>query len=113
MESKSGDKKTKFPVLIAVSLAVFVSAILSFFLGQSGILRLKELEAEYDRVRQENYRLALENKKTAEEIRSLRTDPATVEKVAREELHFVAPHDVVLVVPEPEGEKPASQETER
>ncbi len=113
MESKAGEKKTKFPVLIAVSIAVFVSAILSFFLGQSGILRLKELEAEYDRVRQENYRLALENKKTADEIRSLRTDPAAVEKIARDELQFVAPHDVVLVVQEPEEEKSASQETER
>jgi cell division protein FtsB len=110
MESKTGEKKSKSPVLIGVSLAVFVSAILSFFLGQGGILRLRELEAEYDHVRLENYRLALENKKTAEEIRKLRTDPAIVEKIAREELHFVSPHDVVLIVPEPE-EEATSEET--
>lgn len=104
MENKTGEKKSKSPVLIVVSLAVFVSAVLSFFLGQGGILRLRELETEYNNIRLENYKLALENKRTAEEIRKLRSDPAMVEKIAREELHFVSPHDVVLIVPEPEEE---------
>lgn len=101
METKSKEKK-KFPLLAGVFVSVLISAALSFFLGQSGILRLRELQTEYDKVRTENYKLALENKKTAEEIRKLRTDPAMVEKIAREELHYVSPQDVVLVVPEPE-----------
>lgn len=100
MANEQKDKQKKFPVLIVVSLAVTVSFALSFFVGQRGILKLRQLRNEYDRVSMENYRLAIENKQNAQEIKKLRHDPATVEKVAREELFFVSPHDIVLIVPE-------------
>jgi cell division protein FtsB len=48
----------------------------------------------------ENYKLAIENKKAADEIKRLRHDPALVEKIAREELQYVSPQDTVLIVPE-------------
>jgi cell division protein FtsB len=99
MENKSKERK-KFPILAAIFVSVLISAGLSFFLGQSGVLRLQELRDEYEKIRMENYKLALENKKTAQEIRELKTNPDTVEKIAREEMHYVSPHDVVLVVPE-------------
>lgn len=100
MVNEHKDKQKKFPVLIVVSLAVTVSFALSIFVGQRGILKLRQLRTEYDRVLMENYRLAIENKQTAKEIKKLRHDPATVEKVAREELLFVSPQDIVLVVPD-------------
>ncbi len=95
-------EKRKFPALLIITAAVVVSFTLSFFFGQSGIIRLRELNAEYEKVLMENYRLALENKKAATEIKRLRHDPALVEKIAREELQYVAPDDTVLIVPEPE-----------
>ena len=100
MANGQKEKQRKFPVLLIVALAVAVSFALSFFLGQRGILKLRQLRNEYERVSIENYRLAMENKETAKEIKKLRRDPATVEKVAREELQFVSPHDIVLIVPE-------------
>ena len=93
-------EKRKFPGLLVICAAVALSFTLSFFFGQSGIIRLRELNAEYDRVLMENYRLALENKKSANEIKRLRHDPALVEKIAREELQYVSPQDTVLIVPE-------------
>lgn len=93
-------EKRKFPILFIISAAVFVSLMLSFFLGQSGVIRLRELNEEYERVSMENHRLAMENKKSASEIKKLRHDPAAVEKIAREELQYVSPADIVLVVPE-------------
>jgi cell division protein FtsB len=104
MANGQKEKQKKSPVLVIVSLAVGVSFALSFFVGQRGILKLRQLRNEYDRVLMENYQLAMENKRTTQEIKKLRHDPATVEKVAREELLFVSPHDIVLVVPE-EGEQ--------
>ncbi len=68
-------------------------------MGQNGILRLQQLRREYDSLMTQNHRLALENRQLGEEIERLKRDPATVEKIAREELHFVSPHDVVLLVP--------------
>lgn len=91
--------KRKVPVLVLISTTVFVSFLLSFFLGQSGIFRLRHLQADYDHMQMENYRMALENRKLAEEIKHLRHDPAAIEKIAREELHFSSPHDIVLITP--------------
>jgi len=68
-------------------------------MGQNGILRLRQLRREYDASMMQNHRLALENKQLGEEIEHLKRDPATVEKIAREELHFVSPRDIVLLVP--------------
>jgi cell division protein FtsB len=104
MANEQKDKQKKFPVLVVVALAVAVSFALSFFVGQRGILKLRQLRNEYDRVLMENYRLAIENKHTTQEIKKLRHDAATVEKVAREELLFVSPQDVVLLVPEEKEE---------
>jgi cell division protein FtsB len=99
MKHASKENKKKFPLLVFVFTAVFISFSLSFFMGQNGILRLQQLRREYDSLMMQNHRLALENRKLGEEIERLKRDPVTVEKIAREELHFVSPHDVVLLVP--------------
>lgn len=110
-ENRGKEKKSRLPVLMIVSSTVFLSFMLSFFLGQNGILRLRELQQEYDHLMLENHRLALENRKTSLEIDKLRHDPSTVEKIAREELFFVSPQDIVLVATEEEKkEASASQE---
>ncbi len=41
-----------------------------------------------------------ENKQLTEEIQALRSDPNTIERLAREELKLVKPGEVVLVTPE-------------
>ncbi|HJZ11898.1 MAG TPA: septum formation initiator family protein [Acidobacteriota bacterium] len=104
MKKKQEESKSKVPVVAVLFAAVFVSFTLSFFLGQSGVLRLKQLHNEYETLRMQNYRLALENKKAREEMKRLRHDPATIEKIAREELRMVSPHDLVLLVPAEETE---------
>lgn len=97
--SNPQEKGRRFVIVLVITLAVFVSFLLSFFLGQTGILRLNSMQQEYDRTLIENQRYVLENKRLAGEIKRLRRDPATIEKLAREELHFVSPHDIVLLVP--------------
>ncbi len=92
-------EKKKPPVILWIFAAVLISFMLSFFLGQSGVLRLGELRSESDRMIMENHRLAMENRRLSDEIRRLREDPATIEKIAREELHFVSQSDLVFLVP--------------
>lgn len=93
------ERSRRFVIVLVISVAVFVSFMLSFFLGQSGILRLGQMQQEYDHTVIENQKYVMENKRLAGEIRNLRSDPAAIEKIAREELHFVSPHDIVLLVP--------------
>ncbi len=86
-------------MVVWIFAAVLFSFMLSLFLGQGGMLRLRELRAHADQMLMENHRLAIENRKLSDEIHRLREDPATIEKVAREELYFVSPGDLVLLVP--------------
>ena len=96
----SDGEKKKSHVLLWIFAAILFSFMLSFFLGQVGMLRLREMNENADRMLRENHNLALENRQLMEEIRKLRQDPATIEKIAREELHFVSPGDLVLLVPQ-------------
>ena len=97
-EKRAGTKRAS--VAFWILGAVVASFMLSFFLGQGGMLRLRELNAESERMIMENYDLAMKNRDLVTEIRKLRNDPATIEKIAREELHYVSPHDLVLLVPD-------------
>ncbi|MCI0414452.1 septum formation initiator family protein [bacterium] len=97
---RDGEKKKKSHVLLWIFATVLFSFMLSFFLGQVGMLRLREMNENADRMLMENHKLVLENRQLMEEIRRLRQDPATIEKIAREELHFVSPNDLVLLVPQ-------------
>jgi cell division protein FtsB len=99
MKKRPEESNNRSPALAIVFSAIVLSFLLSFFMGQSGILRLRQLRNEYDALLMENHKLALENRLTREEIKKLKTDPALVEKIAREELHFVSPHDTLLLVP--------------
>lgn len=100
--NEGGKSEKRFPLLLVATAAVFIVFLLSFIVGQNGIVQLRQLEAEYDRVQTGNYKLAMENRETAQEIQRLRQDPAKIEKLAREELNFVSPHDVVLLVADAE-----------
>jgi len=97
--TRKEEKGRQFIIILVIAVAVFVSFTLSFFLGQSGILRLTQMQNEYNGTLIENQKYALENKRLADEIKKLRHDPATIEKIAREDLHFVSPHDIVLLLP--------------
>ena len=96
---RSDREKKKSPMLIWIFGAVLFSFMLSLFLGQGGMLRLREMRTHAEGMMMENHRLAIENRKFAEEIKQLREDPEKIEKIAREELQLVTPGDLVLIVP--------------
>jgi cell division protein FtsB len=97
---KRQKEPSKSSFVVWIFGAVVFSFMLSFFLGQGGILRLRELRENADQMMMENHKIAMENRKLLKEIRALRVEPEAIEKIAREELHYVSPHDLVLLVPE-------------
>jgi cell division protein FtsB len=64
-------------------------------LDPSGLRRYIALSAAVVRMQEENRRLAAENAALTREARALRTDPAALERAAREELRFVRPGERV------------------
>jgi cell division protein FtsB len=61
----------------------------------AGVRRFLTLSAEVRRMQGENARLAAETAALSREVRALRSDPAALERAAREELRFVRPGERV------------------
>jgi cell division protein FtsB len=91
-------------VIVRIALAVFglltVAMLLLAVFNEKGALQVQAQARKLSAIESEISRLDAENKKLTVEIQALRSDPTTIEKLAREELKLVKPGEVVLVTPE-------------
>jgi cell division protein FtsB len=85
----------------AVAIAAVAAGV-----DPSGLRRYLTLEAEVRRMQSENARLTAENSQLAREARALRSDPAALERAAREELRLVRPGERVYWLGAGEGAAP-------
>jgi cell division protein FtsB len=95
-----------------------VAALVSFYLlvplivGDMGVVKYFNMRRTYDRLQQEIQQLSDENQKIENEIHALRSDPDTIERIARDRLGLVRPGEVVYqfeaVNPAPSDDPPVS-----
>jgi cell division protein FtsB len=69
--------------------------------GANGMVVYRQKRAEYQNLNHEIDQLQKENDRYTAQIKSLQTDPETIEKEAREQLHYARPGEVVYVSPAP------------
>ncbi len=69
--------------------------------GANGMVVYRQKRAEYKNLQTEIVQLQKENDGYSKQINSLKTDPKTIEKEAREKLHYTRPGEVVYVAPTP------------
>lgn len=81
------------PSLVIASALFSVPALV---FGDRGLPRLRALEARYEELEEENAGLRRENELLVRRIEALREDPRQVEWVARQELGFVMPDELVF-----------------
>jgi len=95
-------------------LATSAVAVLTlwFFLhvmfGANGMVVYRQKRAEHQNLQKEINNLQEKNDHYSEQIRALKTDPKTIEKEAREQLHYTRPGEVVYVAPAPVPPQPPS-----
>lgn len=88
-------------------LATSAVAVLAVWLflhvmfGANGMVVYRQKRAEYQNLRHEIDGLQSENDHYSGQINALQTDPKTIEKEAREQLHYTRPGEVVYVAPAP------------
>jgi cell division protein FtsB len=68
--------------------------------GANGMVIYKTKRAEYQKVQTQIGELQKENDQYTQKIKALQSDPRTIEKEAREQLHYAKPGEVVYVDPE-------------
>lgn len=88
-------------------LATSAVAVLTVWLflhvmfGANGMVVYRQKRAEYQNLRHEIDDLQRENDHYTGQINALQTDPKTIEKEAREQLHYTRPGEVVYIAPAP------------
>jgi len=90
----------------AAALLLIVGLLLHAMFGANGMVIYREKRAEMKALQSEVERLRNANNQYVEQIKSLKSDPAAIEKEAREQLHYTRPGEVVLVVPAPTQKPP-------
>ena len=88
-------------------LVVMTSSILLLLLayglfGKGGYLELKRMENQNQDLLRRIEQLKDENNKILSEIKALKTDPKTIEKIAREELGLVKPGEIKITTNQPD-----------
>jgi cell division protein FtsB len=90
----------------AAAVALFLGLLLHVMFGANGMVVYRQKHAELQALQKDVDRLQNENARYINEIRALKSDPAAIEKEAREQLHYTRPGEFVLVAPQ-QPSKPA------
>lgn len=87
---------------LATASISFLALMLAYHVifGQNGWVTYHAKKAEYQQLQSENHQIEAENESIDHEIKALKSDPKAIEKEARERLHYVRPHEVVVDIPE-------------
>jgi cell division protein FtsB len=91
--------------VVAIVIATFLHAMF----GANGMIVYRQKKGELQSLQKEVDRLQKENERYESQIQSLNSDPATIEKEAREVLHYTKRGEIVFVTPDP----PQNQSTIR
>jgi cell division protein FtsB len=89
------------------AVLLIVGVMLHAMFGANGMVVYRQKRAEMQSLQSEVDRLQKENNQYADQIKSLKSDPAAIEKEAREQLHYTRPGEVIYVSPTP-PQKPST-----
>lgn len=88
-------------------IAVFLGGAAATVFGEKGWLDVQRRQAELERLRAEAAAQQVRVDLLRREVSRLRTDPAAIERIAREELGYALPGEVTLLLPKPAEVEPA------
>ena len=93
----------------AVAILLIGGLLLHATFGANGMVIYRQKRAEMQSLKNEVDRLQKENSQYVDQIKSLKSDPAAIEKEAREQLHYTKPGEVVYVAPDPPQKPPTGR----
>lgn len=68
--------------------------------GTHGFLAMRRTQGEIEKVKKELHRLNSENSQLQDDVKSLKTDPRRIEKIARDELLLAKPGEIIINSPQ-------------
>lgn len=80
--------------------------------GMHGLVAMRRSEKEMEQTRREIERLNLENRELEERVKALKTDPAAIERIAREEMGLAKPGELIFKLPPKPSDASSGNATE-
>jgi cell division protein FtsB len=84
--------------LILASIIVVIGLVVGSLFGDRGLLQLVSQRERADALARDVEQLKADNARLADDIRALREDPSSIERLAREELGLARPGETVFVI---------------
>ncbi len=88
-------KARRRKALIAAAVLLGAYFFVTFIFGEMGIVKYYRMKSQHDSIVREIEKLKLDNVRLVKEVRSLRTDPSYLEKVARDKLGLARKGELV------------------
>jgi len=99
--TKARAKTSKLRRYVIVLLVVLCAVlIVNEIFGQHGIVALRRQKRDMKSLEQRIQQLRRDNVQLEMQINALKSDPKTIEKRAREQLHMARPNERIYVLPE-------------
>ncbi len=99
-------RRAKRYLWIAVCSLALLSLAVHEIAGENGYLVRRQRRLQMQALDKEVQRLQEDNRRLAQKIQELRSDPQTIEEMAREQLRMARPGEVVVTLPpeeQPDG----------
>jgi cell division protein FtsB len=91
------------------AMAIVAGVVLHAMFGANGMVVYQQKRMEMQALQSDVDRLQKENAQHVEQIKLLETDPAAIEKEAREQLHYTRKGEIVFVTPDPPQKPPVNR----
>lgn len=85
-------------------LALFALLVHDIF-GPHGFIAMRRTQKQIDQVRAQIGKMNAENQSLAGEVNALKTDPKSIERIAREEMGLARPGEMIFKIPDTSKDK--------
>lgn len=82
-----------------LGLALFALLVHDVF-GPHGFIAMRRTQKEIEQIREQIGKMNDENKSLAEQVNALKTDPKSIERIAREEMGLARPGEMIFKLPD-------------
>ncbi len=100
MNDSNSDHTALYRNGILVLLLLSVALIVHNIFGQNGYLALRHQQKELQTLQQKIRQIQQENEQLDKENRALKSNPAAVERLAREQMHLAKPGEKIYTLPD-------------